>query len=311
MPTALLTHPDCALHEMGEGHPESPARLRSVMAALEAAGLVSRLLLREAPAAAREHLERVHHPELVEQVFCTAPARGYAYLDPDTSMNPKSLSAALRAAGAVVKATDMVMSGEADSAFCAVRPPGHHATRGRAMGFCMFNNVAVGAMHAIEAHGLERVCVLDFDVHHGNGTEDAFHEDPRVMLCSTFQHPYYPYSGADSGNAHIVNVPLPAMTDGRGFRAAVERFWMPALEAYKPQLVFVSAGFDAHRDDPLAYLKLDDEDYRWVTERLVEVADRHAQGRVVSTLEGGYNVEALGRCVVEHVAVLANRRPAT
>jgi acetoin utilization deacetylase AcuC-like enzyme len=307
MATALLTHPDCVLHEMGDGHPESPERLRSVMAALQDSGLAARLLLREAPVAGREHLERVHRAELVEQVFTTAPSQGYAYLDPDTSMNPKSLSAALRAAGAVVKATDMVMSGEADSAFCAVRPPGHHATRDRAMGFCMFNNVAVGAMHAIEAHGLERVCVLDFDVHHGNGTEDAFHDDPRVMLCSTFQHPYYPYSGAESGNAHIINVPLAAMTDGRGFRAAVERFWIPALDAFKPQLVFVSAGFDAHRDDPLAYLKLDDEDYRWVTEKLVEVADRHAEGRVVSTLEGGYNVEALGRCVVEHVGVLANR----
>ena len=307
MPAALLTHPDCALHEMGDGHPESPARLRSVMAALQASGLASQLHALEAPLAEREHLERVHEPELVDYVFSSAPERGYAYLDPDTSMNPKSLSAALRAAGAVVKATDLVMSGEVNGAFCAVRPPGHHATRSRPMGFCMFNNVAIGAMHAIEAHGLERVCVLDFDVHHGNGTEDAFHEDPRVMLCSTFQHPYYPYSGADSGNAHIINVPLPAMTDGKGFRAAVERFWMPALEAYKPQLVFVSAGFDAHKDDPLAYLKLDDEDYRWVTERLVEVADRHAGGRVVSTLEGGYNVAALGRCVVEHVGVLAGR----
>jgi acetoin utilization deacetylase AcuC-like enzyme len=172
------------------------------------------------------------------------------------------------------------------------------------MGFCMFNNVAIGAAHALEAYGLERVAVLDFDVHHGNGTEDAFHEDGRVMLCSTFQHPYYPYSGADSGNDHIINVPLPAMTDGRGFRAAVERHWLPALEAYKPQLVFVSAGFDAHRDDPLAYLKLDDEDYRWITDRLVEVANRHADGRVVSTLEGGYNTQALGRCVIEHVSAL-------
>jgi acetoin utilization deacetylase AcuC-like enzyme len=244
----------------------------------------------------------------VDRVFQTAPERGYAYLDPDTSMNPKSLSAALRAAGAVVAGTDMVMRGEVDSAFCAVRPPGHHATRERPMGFCMFNNVAVGAAHALEAHGLERVCVLDFDVHHGNGTEDQFRDDPRVMLCSTFQHPYYPYSGAESGNDHIINVPLAAMTDGRGFRAAVERFWLPALERYKPQCVFVSAGFDAHADDPLAYLRLGDEDYRWVTERLVEVADRHASGRVVSTLEGGYNVDALGRCVVEHVSVLANRK---
>jgi len=305
MATALFTHPDCTLHEMGAGHPESPQRLKAILGALESSGLAAKLLVREAPQAQREHLERVHDPEHVELIFSSAPPRGYAYLDPDTSMNAKSLPAALRAAGAVVAATDLVMSGKAKSAFCAVRPPGHHATPGRAMGFCIFNNVAIGAMHAIEAHGLERVAILDFDVHHGNGTEDAFHEDPRVMLCSTFQHPYYPYCGADSGNEHIINVPLPAMTDGRGFRQAVERFWMPALEQFRPQFVFVSAGFDAHRDDPLAYLKLDDEDYRWVTEKLVDVAARHADGRVVSTLEGGYNTDALGRCVVEHVRVLS------
>jgi acetoin utilization deacetylase AcuC-like enzyme len=304
MATVLLTHPDCVLHEMGSGHPESPQRLRSVLAALEASGLARSLDLREAPEATREQLERVHERDHVDLIFDSAPASGYAYLDPDTSMNARSLSAALHAAGALVAATDAVMQGEAKRAFCAVRPPGHHATRQRPMGFCIFNNVAIGAAHALEAHGLERVAVLDFDVHHGNGTEDAFHDDPRVMLCSTFQHPYYPYSGADSGNEHIVNVPLPAMTDGAGFRAAVERFWLPALEEYRPQLVFVSAGFDAHRDDPLAYLKLDDEDYRWVTERLVEVAERHAEGRVVSTLEGGYNTEALARCVVEHLRVL-------
>ena len=290
---------------MGEGHPESPQRLRSVLSALEASGLAASLEVHEAPLALREHLERVHEAEHIDLVFGSAPARGYAYLDPDTSMNAKSLSAALRAAGAVVGATDMVMSGEARNAFCAVRPPGHHATPARPMGFCIFNNVAIGAMHALEAHRLERVAILDFDVHHGNGTEDAFHEDPRVMMCSTFQHPYYPYCGADSSNEHIINVPLPAMTDGRGFREAVERDWLPALEAFKPQMIFVSAGFDAHKDDPLAYLKLGDEDYRWVTEQLVEVAERHSQGRVVSTLEGGYNTEALGRCVVEHVRVLA------
>ena len=305
MATAIFTHPDCVLHEMGEGHPESPLRLKAILAALESSGLASKLAMHEAPEARREHLERVHHAEHVDLVFGAAPQRGYAYLDPDTSMNPKSLSAALRAAGAVVSATDLVIGGKAANAFCAVRPPGHHATPTRPMGFCIFNNVAIGAMHAIEAHGLERVAVLDFDVHHGNGTEDAFHEDPRVMLCSTFQHPYYPYCGADSGNDHIINVPLPAMTDGRGFREAVERFWMPALEGFGPQMVFVSAGFDAHRDDPLAYLKLDDEDYRWVTGKLMDVAARHAQGRVVSTLEGGYNTDALGRCVVEHVRMLA------
>jgi acetoin utilization deacetylase AcuC-like enzyme len=302
--TALITHPDCVLHEMGEGHPESPQRLRSVLAALESSGLASRLVAREARRARREEIERVHAPEYVEAIFAAAPERGYAVLDPDTSMNASSLSAALHAAGAVAMATDMVMAGEVASAFCAVRPPGHHATPGRPMGFCIFNNVAIGAAHALEAHGLERVAVLDFDVHHGNGTEDAFHDDPRVMLCSTFQHPYYPYSGADSGNEHIVNVPLPAMTDGRGFRAAVERFWMPALERHRPQLVFVSAGFDAHREDPLAYLELEDEDYRWVTELLLDVAARHAGGRVVSSLEGGYNVRALGRCVAEHVATM-------
>jgi acetoin utilization deacetylase AcuC-like enzyme len=305
MRTAIFTHPDCGLHEMGEGHPESPMRLKAILAALEASGLAPRLSMHEAPAAQREHLERVHDASHVDLVFESAPARGYAYLDPDTSMNPKSLSAALRAAGAVVSATDMVIAGGARNAFCAVRPPGHHATPQRPMGFCIFNNVAIGAMHAIEAHGLERVAVLDFDVHHGNGTEDAFHEDARVMLCSTFQHPYYPYCGADSGNDHIINVPLPAMTDGRGFRDAVERFWMPALDDFSPQMIFVSAGFDAHRDDPLAYLKLGDEDYRWVTEKLVDVAERHSKGRVVSTLEGGYNTEALGRCVVEHVRVLS------
>lgn len=305
MPTALFTHPDCALHEMGAGHPESPERLKAILEGLESSGLIARLDVREAPLAQREHLERVHDTDHVEGIFGAAPQRGYAYLDPDTSMNPKSLDAALRAAGAVVAATDAVMSGEVRNAFCAVRPPGHHATPRRPMGFCLFNNVAVGAMHALEAHGLERVAVLDFDVHHGNGTEDAFHEDARVMLCSTFQHPYYPYCGADSGNEHIINVPLPAMTGGAGFRQAVERFWLPALERFRPQLVFVSAGFDAHRDDPLAYLQLADEDYRWVTERLVEVADRDAKGRVVSTLEGGYNTQALARCVVEHVSVLA------
>ncbi len=304
MATAFLTHPDCARHEMGAGHPESPQRLKAILAAIESSGLAAKLAPREAPEATREQLERVHHGAHVDLIFDAAPASGYAYLDPDTSMNPQSLSAALRAAGAVVTATDLVLSGAALRAFCAVRPPGHHATRDRPMGFCIFNNVAVGAAHALEAHGLERVAILDFDVHHGNGTEDAFHDDPRVMLCSTFQHPYYPYSGADSGNAHIINVPLAAMTDGEGFRAAVERHWLPALEAYKPQLVFVSAGFDAHRDDPLAYLKLEDEDYRWVTEKLVDVANRHADGRVVSTLEGGYNTEALARSVVEHLRVL-------
>ncbi|QJR15398.1 histone deacetylase family protein [Usitatibacter palustris] len=302
--SALLTHPDCVRHEMGAHHPESPERLKAILRAIESAGLAPLLQVHEAPEATREQLLRVHAPEHVDLIFDSAPQASYAYLDPDTSMNPHSLSAALRAAGAVVRAVDLVMEGKARNAFCAVRPPGHHATPDRPMGFCIFNNVAVGAMHALEAHGLERVAVLDFDVHHGNGTEDAFHEDPRVMMCSTFQHPYYPYCGSDSSNEHIINVPLAAMTGGEGFREAVEKFWLPALDRFSPQMVFVSAGFDAHREDPLAYLEFEDEDYRWVTEKLVEVADAHANGRVVSTLEGGYNTVALGRCVVEHLEVL-------
>jgi acetoin utilization deacetylase AcuC-like enzyme len=304
MATALLTHPDCALHEMGAHHPESPERLRAILHAIEASGLVDVLDLFQAPEATEEQLLRVHTTQYVEAVYAAAPDQGYATLDPDTSMNPRSLSAALHAAGAVVAATDLVLSGRADNAFCAVRPPGHHATPTRPMGFCVFNNVAIGAAHAFAAHGLTRVAILDFDVHHGNGTEDAFHDDPRVLMCSTFQHPYYPYRGADSSNDHILNVPLPALTASAGFRAAVEEVWLPALEEFRPQLVFVSAGFDAHREDPLAYLNLEDEDYAWVTERIREVADAHAGGGIVSTLEGGYNVHALARCVVEHLRVL-------
>ena len=304
MAVALITHEDCVRHEMGPGHPECPERLQAVLKGLESASLASHMAIREAREATPAEIERVHPGGYFDAIEAAAPAQGYAFLDPDTSMNPRSLSASLRAAGAVVQATDMVMAGEVRRAFCAVRPPGHHATPRRPMGFCIFNNVAVAAAHAIGQHGLVRVAVLDFDVHHGNGTEDAFHDDPRVMLCSTFQHPYYPYQGADSGNDHIINVALPAMTDGPGFRKAVERFWMPALERFRPQLVFVSAGFDAHREDPLAYLRLEDEDYRWVTEKILEVAERHAEGRVVSTLEGGYNLEALARCAVQHVSPL-------
>jgi acetoin utilization deacetylase AcuC-like enzyme len=301
---ALITHEDCVRHEMGAGHPECPERLQAVLKGLEAAHLASHMSVREARRATPEEIERVHPGQYLDAIEAASPHQGYAFLDPDTSMNPSSLSASLHAAGAVVQATDLVMAGEVSRAFCAVRPPGHHATPRRPMGFCVFNNVAIAAAHAIHHHGLERVAVLDFDVHHGNGTEDAFHDDPRVMLCSTFQHPYYPYSGADSGNDHIINVPLPAMTDGANFRKAVERFWIPALERYQPQLVFVSAGFDAHREDPLAYLQLEDEDYRWITEKILEVAENHAQGRVVSTLEGGYNLDSLRRSAVQHVAPL-------
>ncbi|MCW5591531.1 MAG: histone deacetylase family protein [Burkholderiales bacterium] len=305
MSVVLVTHADCILHEMGMHHPESPERLKAVLDALDASGFGGQLDEREAPRAEPEELARVHAGAHIDTVYASAPEEDYAYLDPDTSMNRMSLSASLRAAGAVVRATDLVLEGSATRAFCAVRPPGHHATPLRAMGFCIFNNVAVGAAHALERHGLERVAILDFDVHHGNGTEDMFRDDPRVMFCSTFQHPYYPFCGADSRAPNVVNVPLPAMTDGGAFRAAVERTWLPALERFEPQLVMVSAGFDAHREDPLAHLQLEDDDYEWITERIAEVADRSAGGRIVSTLEGGYNTRALARSVVRHVRALA------
>lgn len=305
MSVALVTHPDCVLHEMGTHHPESPERLKAVLDALDHSGFGGQLDEREAPEATPEQLARVHGTPYIETVHDASPDEDYLFLDPDTSMNPKSLSASLRAAGAVVHAIDLVAGGTAGRAFCAVRPPGHHATPDRAMGFCIFNNVAVGAAHALEHHGLERVAILDFDVHHGNGTEAMFHGDPRVMFCSTFQHPYYPFCGADTRAKNIVNVPLAAMTGSEGFRSAVERTWMPALERFEPQLVLVSAGFDAHREDPLAHLELDDGDYEWITQRIAEVAERHAEGRIVATLEGGYNTRALARSVVRHLRVLA------
>lgn len=305
MSVALVTHPDCILHEMGMHHPESPERLKAVLDALDSSGFGGQLEEQEAPEASAGELARVHLAAHIDTVIRASPGEDYAYLDPDTSMNAKSLSASLRAAGAVVRATDLVAGGLATRAFCAVRPPGHHATPARAMGFCIFNNVAVGAAHALERHGLERVAILDFDVHHGNGTEDMFTGDPRVMFCSTFQHPYYPFCGADSRAGNLVNVPLPALTGSRDFREAVERAWMPALERFEPQLVFVSAGFDAHREDPLAHLRLEDDDYEWITDRIADVAERFANGRIVSTLEGGYNTRALARSVVRHVRALA------
>ncbi len=304
MTTAFITHPDCLKHEMGAHHPECPARLQAVYDAFEQSGLMRHLTRVDAPLAERDHLVAAHAPEYVDAIFAAAPDHDYAYLDPDTAMNRYSLNAARRAAGAVVKAVDMVMAGETQNAFCAVRPCGHHATFDRSMGFCIFNNVAVGAAHALQHHQLARVAILDFDVHHGNGTEDIFHEDDRVMLCSSFQHPYYPGTGADSGNTHIIPTPLAARTDGATFRAAIEATWFPALEKFQPELVIVSAGFDAHADDPLASLELHEDDYAWITGRIREMADIYAQGRIVSALEGGYSLAALGRSAVAHVGAL-------
>lgn len=304
MTTAYVHHAECSLHDMGAHHPECPARLDAIHDHLLATGLLDHLIDETAPLATREHLERVHDARYLDAVEAIVPPRGVVHLDPDTAMGQHSHRAALRAAGAVVKATDMVMGGRIDNAFCNVRPPGHHACRRRAMGFCFFNNVAVGAAHALEAHGLQRVAVVDFDVHHGNGTEDIFAGDPRVMMVSTFQHPFYPYSGTEGRSERMVNIPLAAYSGGTQFREAVATAWLPALNDFEPQMVFVSAGFDAHRDDDMASLGLVETDYAWVTKQIMNVAARYADGRIVSTLEGGYNLQALARSVAVHVREL-------
>ncbi|KAF0206035.1 MAG: histone deacetylase superfamily [Gallionellaceae bacterium] len=305
MQTIYLTHPLCLKHDMGEDHPECPARIHAIEDQLIASGLLQFLDQQEAPQATREQLLRVHSSTYVESVFARSPQTGLVQLDGDTAMNPYSLNAALHAAGAAVKAVDMLMAGQAENAFCNIRPPGHHAGRESAAGFCIFNNIAVAAAHALNQYGLHRVAIADFDVHHGNGTENIFHDDPRVMLCSTFRHPYYPYCGADSGNEHIINVPLAAGASGEDFRAAVTRQWLPALERFQPQMLFISAGFDAHREDDMGGLALREADYVWVTDELKAIAARHAERRIVSVLEGGYALHALGRSAAAHIKVLS------
>ncbi|MCX7184952.1 MAG: histone deacetylase family protein [Nitrosospira sp.] len=305
MHTAFISHPDCLLHEMGSYHPECPARLNAIEDQLIASGLMNMLEQYAAPLATRAQLERVHTPVYIDSLDARAPTSGIVYLDPDTAMNPHSLKAAYRAAGAVVLATDLVINRKAANAFCSIRPPGHHAEHDLAMGFCLFNNIAVGVAHAIQAHALERIAVVDFDVHHGNGTEDIFRNNPQVLMVSTFQHPFYPYSGVAGRSARMVNIPLAAGSNGEKFRSAVNEYWLPALEAFKPQMLFISAGFDAHRDDDLAALNLLETDYAWVTERIKEIADKHAKGRIVSVLEGGYELHALGRSVAAHIKVLS------
>ncbi len=305
MTTAFITHPDCQLHDMGAMHPECPQRLPAVQDQLIASGLSDHLTHVEAPLVTREQLERVHEAFYIDTVEELSPQRGIVHLDPDTAMCPATLAAARRAAGAAVLATDMVIAGEAASAYCNVRPPGHHAERGRAMGFCIFNSVAVAAAHALEHHGLERVAIVDFDVHHGNGTEEIFRDDERVLMVSTFQHPFYPYSGTEGRSARMVNIPLAAYSGGVEFRAAVEQYWLPAIEAFKPQMFFVSAGFDAHREDDMASLRLVEADYSWVTQQIKTLAARFAEGRIVSLLEGGYNLHALGRSATAHLKVLS------
>lgn len=301
---AYISHPDCLKHEMGTRHPERPARLAAIEEQLTSSGLKAELQPHTAPEATREQLELAHNADHIDHVFGQQPGDGLAWLDGDTAMNRHTVRAAKLAAGAACLGVDLVMANDKLRAFCAVRPPGHHAERHRAMGFCFFDNVAIAAYHALQHHGLERIAIVDFDVHHGNGTEQIVSGDQRILFCSTFQHPFYPNSGADSTADNIVNVPLPEGAAGEAFRAAVEQYWLPRLAAFRPELMIISAGFDAHRDDKMAGMNLVEADYQWVTEVLVEQAEASAGGRIVSALEGGYNIEALARSVETHLRAM-------
>lgn len=305
MRTAFISHSDCLKHEMIYGHPEQPERLHAIQDQLVRSGIFDHLLHYQAPLASTEQLARAHDMLYIDEILSQNPEPNrLVHIDPDTFMNQYTTKAALRAAGAAILATDLVITQEIENAFCCVRPPGHHAERRQAMGFCFFNNIAVAAKHALAEHGLERVAVVDFDVHHGNGTEDIFSDDPRVMVCSAYQHPLYPFSGRDTVPGHLINVPKGRGLLGQEFRTAIRERWLPELEAFKPQMVFISAGFDGHYEDDLAQWNLVESDYAWVTRKLMQCADHHASGRVVSCLEGGYALSALGRSVTAHIKTL-------
>ena len=305
MTTRLYTHPVCMEHSGGRHHPESPERLKAVLAALEAPAFAA-LQRQEAPPATDAQIARVHPQAYIDKIVELAPAEGLVRLDADTAMSPASLEAARRAAGAVCAAVDAVMGGEIRNAFCAVRPPGHHAEPTRPMGFCIFNSIAVGALHARVVHGLRRIAVIDFDVHHGNGTEATFRADAELVYVSTHQSPLYPGTGAfsDRGVGNIFNAPLPPFSGSEAFREAFSGMLLPALRTFEPEFLLISAGFDAHKNDPLANLELVEDDYAWITAELMALAERHAEGRVVSTLEGGYNLEALAASAAAHVTTL-------
>ena len=301
---AYITHTDCTLHNMGEHHPECPERLGAINDHLLVKGLLDYMVPYDAPLATLEQLARAHASLYVHEIFAASPSEGLHAVDPDTNMCPHTLNAALRAAGAAVEATDLVLGGSAATAFCSVRPPGHHAGRSAAAGFCFFNNVAVGIRHALDVHGLQRVALVDFDVHHGNGSEDIFRGDERVLMCSIFEKGLYPFNGESAVGPNMVNVGLPSRSGSNVFRDAVSQHWLPALDAFAPQLIYISAGFDAHREDDMGNLGLVEADYEWVTRQLMEVAQRHCQGRVISCLEGGYDLSSLARSVAAHVKVL-------
>jgi acetoin utilization deacetylase AcuC-like enzyme len=301
MSIGIITEPACKLHAMGAHHPEQPARLDAINNRLIASGLSMVLQYFDARQVTREQLLSVHDPIYVDHVFEASPVEGLAWLDGDTAMNPHTLEAALFSAGAAVQGVDLVMEDKVKQVFCMVRPPGHHAEPGHAMGFCIFGNVAIAAYHAINHWGLERVAIVDFDVHHGNGTESMVSGDDRILFCSSFQHPYYPGSGAYTNVPNIINLPLPSLTDGAAFKEAVSEKWIPRLEEFAPQLIIISAGFDGHREDDMAHFNLLEADYAWITRQLNQLATISANGRVVSCLEGGYELHSLARSVEAHL----------
>ncbi len=304
--TAFISHPDTLLHVMDGNHPESPARITAIKNAVMASDVKEKLQFYEAPAASKAQLARVHSKEYIDEIFSIAPKAGLVRLDGDTAMGPMSLSATLHASGAVVMATDLVLQGKAKNAFCCVRPPGHHAGRANSAGFCIFNHIAVGAAHAMSQHKIKRVAIIDFDVHHGDGTEDIFKDNPNVMLCSTFQHPFYPNRGAESRSGNMINLPLPAKADGRDFKKAFETEINPALLAFKPEIIYISAGFDAHVNDPLADLALTTQDYSWITEFIKKIASNCCESRIISSLEGGYHLPSLSESALAHIVSLAH-----
>ncbi|WP_341938034.1 histone deacetylase family protein [Marinimicrobium sp. C2-29] len=315
MLATIISHPSCLGHRMPDGHPECPERLEAIDNRLLASGLDGLLMHKEAPAVTRTQLLRVHDEAYLESLEAAAPAEGEGVVafDTDVYLSPGTLEAARHAAGAAAYGVDLVMAGETDAVFCNVRPPGHHAEPDRAMGFCLYNNVAIAATHALSHHGLQRVAIADFDVHHGNGTQAMFLREPRVLFCSSFQHPFYPGTPINVSADHIVNVPLPATCKSEDFQAAITEQWLPALEAFKPQLLLISAGFDAHEEDDMSSIRLTDRDYQWVSEQLRTLVDNsrqdpdpdnHCRG-IVSTLEGGYDLSALGRSAVAHIKALA------
>lgn len=304
--TAFISHPDTLLHVMDGNHPESPARITAIKNAVMASDVKEKLQFYDAPAASKAQLARVHSKEYVDEIFSIAPKAGLVRLDGDTAMGPMSLSATLHASGAAVLATDLVLQGKAKNAFCCVRPPGHHAGRANSAGFCIFNHIAVGAAHAISQHKIKRVAIIDFDVHHGDGTEDIFKDNPNVMLCSTFQHPFYPHRGAESRSRNMINLPLPAKANGEDFKKAFETEINPALLAFKPEIIYISAGFDAHVNDPLADLALTTQDYIWITEFIKKIASNCCESRIISSLEGGYHLPSLSESALAHIASLAH-----